>query len=130
MIIRKIKKFLYNKELDKKIKYIEKFLTGKCSYKDIDPKLDDMEKDIEKRLKEKLTNNKISYEKYASVMNGLYYHRNINKNFEIELAKYYAEGLRSPNDEETKKYLDPEIILGMAQHTNCETIERSNEDVR
>ena len=63
-------------------------------------------------------------------MNDLYHHRNINKNFEIELAKYYAEGLRSPNDEETKKYLDPEIILGMVQHTNCETKERSDKDVR
>ena len=130
MILRTIKKFLYNKELDKKIKYIEKFITGRCSHKVIDPVLDEKEKDIEKRLKEKLTNNKISYEKYASVMNGIYYHRNINKNFEIELAKYYAEGLRSPNDEETKKYLDPEIILMMVQHTNCETTERSDENVR
>lgn len=63
-------------------------------------------------------------------MNDLYNHRNINKNFEIELAKYYAEGLKSPNDEEMKKYLDPEIILMMVQHTKCETTERSDENVR
>ena len=40
MIIRKIKKFFYNRGLDRKINYIEKFATGKCSYKDIDPELD------------------------------------------------------------------------------------------
>ena len=68
MILRTIKKFLYNKELDKKIKYIEKFITGRCSHKVIDPVLDEKEKDIEKRLKEKLTNNKISYEKYVVLL--------------------------------------------------------------
>ena len=46
MIIRKIKKFFYNRGLDRKINYIEKFVTGKCSYKDIDPELDAMEKDV------------------------------------------------------------------------------------
>lgn len=118
-MIKFIKKYLYNKELDKKIKYIEKFITGRCSHKVIDPDLDEKEKDIERQLKEKLKNNKISYEKYASVMNGLYYHRNINNNLEKELLKSFAKDLESkePNVEET-------------QNAICEAIERSDKNVR
>ena len=119
MIIRKIKKFFYNRKLDRKINYIEKFVTGKCSYKDIDPELDDMEKDIERRLKEKLINNKISQYKYATVMNGLYYHRNVNNSFE----KFLIENIRNDN----MKY--EESNVKETQNTNCEAIGRSK-DVR
>ena len=114
MIIRKIKKFFYNRELDRKINYIEKFVTGKCSYKDIDPELDSMEKDIERRLKEKLINNKISQYKYTNVMNGLYYHRNINNSFE----KFLIETIR--NDK--MKY--EESNIKETQNVICEAIER------
>lgn len=118
MVLRIIKKFFYNREIDRKINYIEKFVTGKCSYKDIDPELDDMEKDIERRLKEKLINNKISYYKYVTVMNGLYYHRNINNSFE----KFLIETIR--NDK--MKY--EESNAKEIKNTNCEAIGRS-EDV-
>ena len=114
MVIRKIKKFFYNRELDRKINYIEKFVTGKCSYKDINPELDAMEKDIERRLKEKLINNKISQYKYATVMNGLYYHRNINNSFE----KFLIETIR--NDK--MKY--EESNVEETQNIICEAIER------
>ena len=115
-MIKTIKKFLYNRELDKKIKYIEKFITGRCSHKVIDPDLDDMIKDIEDYMK---NSGKFSYVEYATTMNGKYYRRNINKYAEEAIIKVFDKDLKSKesNIEET-------------QNAICEAIERSNEDVR
>ena len=115
-MIKTIKKFLYNREVDKKIEYIEKFITGRCSHKVIDPDLDDMIKDIEDYMK---NNGKFSYVEYATTMNGKYYRRNINKYAEEAIIKVFDKDLKSKesNIEET-------------QNAICEAIERSNEDVR
>ena len=94
--------------------YLENFVLKDEYEKDKDPELDAMEKDIERRLKEKLINNKISQYKYATVMNGLYYHRNINNSFE----KFLIENIR--NDK--MKY--EESNVKETQNTNCEAIEK------
>lgn len=114
-MIKFIKKYLYKIKIEKKIRYIYKFVRGKIPNKTIDPELDKMGKDIEICLKKKMIENKISYEKFSAIMSGLYYHNNINQ----DLTDGLMDNLKSkePNIEET-------------QNVVCEAIERSNADVR
>lgn len=79
-----VKKIIYNKKLDRKIKCIEKFMTNSRT-KSFKPISDKLEKDIDRRLKEKIINNEIPFEKYSIIMNGIYYHRNVNKRFKGEI---------------------------------------------
>jgi predicted transcriptional regulator len=115
MILKKIKKFFYNKKLEKKIKYVQDFMCGRSSHKVFDPELDDMIKDIEDYMK---NSGKFSYVEYATTMNGLYYHRNINKCAEEALIKCIEKDMhdKQSNIEET-------------QNAICEAIERSKKDV-
>lgn len=113
-MIKFIKKYFYKRKIEKKIKYIHEFMCGRISHKTFDPEMDKMKNDIEKYIKEKLIKNKISYEKFSNMMNGLYYYNNINRQLD-RLVKDLKS--KEPNVEET-------------QNAICEAIERSSEDVR
>jgi predicted transcriptional regulator len=115
MILKKIKKFFYNKKLEKKIKYVQDFMCGRSSHKVFDPELDDMIKDIEDYMK---NSGKFSYVEYVTTMNGLYYHRNINKCAEEAIIKVFAEDLKSK-----------ESNIKETQNAICGAIERSKKDV-
>jgi hypothetical protein len=114
-MIKNIKKYLHKRKIEKKIKYINNFVRGKCSHKAFDPVLDDMIKDIEDYMK---NSGKFSYVEYATTMNGKYYRRNINKYAEEAIIKVFDKDLKSKesNIEET-------------QNAICEAIERSRKDV-
>ena len=111
-----IKKYFHNRKLDKKIKYILKYMHGQCSHKVIDPELDSMIDDIENYMK---SSGKYSYSEYSLVKMGIYHHKTKNDELEEALLESFAEDLKSkePNVEET-------------QNAICEAIERSKEDVR
>ena len=114
-MIKTIKKYLHKRKIEKKIKYINNFIRGKCSHKVFDPVLDDMIKDIEDYMK---NSGKFSYVEYATTMNGKYYRRNINKYAEEAIIKVFDKDLKSKesNIEET-------------QNAICEVKERSRKDV-
>jgi hypothetical protein len=116
-MIKNIKKYLHNRKLDKKIKYVPDFMCGRCTVKN-DPELDKLINEIEKYMK---SSKKYSYIEYVNTMNGLYYLRNMieSEKDRNEIIKVFAEDLKSkePNIEET-------------QNAICEAIERSNKDVR
>lgn len=115
-MIKFIKKNLHIRKIEKKIKYINNFVNGKCSHKVFDPELDSMVEEILDYVK---NSGKYSYVEYTIIERGLYYHKNNNYNVEDALLKLFEEDLKSkePNVEET-------------QNAICEAIERSNEDVR
>lgn len=115
-MIKEIKIYLHKRKIEKKIKYIINFMRGKRSHKIIDPELDSMMEEIEDYVK---NSGKYSYVDYATIINGLYFHRNTNYNIEKALLKTFGEDLKSKesNVEET-------------QNAICEAIERSNKDVR
>lgn len=116
-MIKIIKKYLHKRKLEKKIKYVQDFMCGRCTVKN-DPELDKLIKEIENYMK---NCKKYSYTEYINTMNGLYYLRNtiMSEEARSEIIKVFAEDLKSkePNIEET-------------QNAICEAIERSNEDVR
>lgn len=111
-----IKKYFHNRKLDKKIKYVQDFMCGRCIAKD-DPELDKLINEIENYMK---NSKKYSYTEYVNTMNGLYYLRNVIESEETrnEIIKVFAEDLKSKesNIEET-------------QNAICEAIERSRKDV-
>jgi len=100
-MIKIIKKYLHKRKIEKKIKYINNFVRGRCSHKVFDPELDSMAEEIIDYVK---NSGKYSYVEYTTIANGLYYHKNINRNVENALLESLAEDLKSkePNDEETQ----------------------------
>jgi hypothetical protein len=100
-MIKIIKKYLHKRKIEKKIKYINNFVHGRCSHKVFDPELDSMAEEIINYVK---NSGKYSYVEYTTIANGLYYHKNINRNVENALLESLAEDLKSKqsNDEETQ----------------------------
>ena len=115
-MIKFIKKYLHNRKIEKKIKYINNFVNGKCSHKVFDPELDSMAEEILDYVK---NSGKYSYIYFSIIKTGIYFHKNTNHNVENSLLESIKEDLKTkePNVEET-------------QNAICEAIERSNEDVR
>ena len=103
-MIKFIKKYLHRRKIEKKIKYINNFVRGRCSHKVFDPELDSMVEEILDYVK---NSGKYSYVEYTTIANGLYYLKNINRNLEI----LFAEDLKSkePSVEETQNAICEEL---------------------
>jgi hypothetical protein len=77
--------FINKLKIKREIKYIEKFITGKCPCNKTKVYSDDMIKTIKEYLEK---NTKYSYFETTSILNGLYYHNNTrNYNKEINTAE-------------------------------------------
>lgn len=74
-LINKIKR---EKLINEKIKLIDDFTKGK-KQNALDLDIPILEKEIKDKLKNKYNKNKISYNRYTSLINGLYYYMNVYK---------------------------------------------------
>ena len=74
-------KFIHKLKIKQEIKYIEKFMTGKCPCNRTKVYSDDMIKSVKEYLEK---NTKYSYLKITSILNGLYYHNN-SRNYNKEI---------------------------------------------
>jgi len=110
-MIKIIKKYLHKRKIEKKIKYIYNFAMGKCSHKVFDPELDSM---IEEILDYVKNSGKYSYVEYTTIANGLYYHKNINRNAENALLESLAKDLKSK-----------ESSVKETQNAICEALENN-----
>lgn len=79
MMRKLIKKVKREKLINDKIKFIDKFIRGKTHYETLDLDISSLENEIKAKLKNKYNKNKISYDRYTSLMNGLYYYMNVHK---------------------------------------------------
>lgn len=73
--------FIRKLKIKREIKYIEKFMTGKCPCDKTKEYSEDMINSIKEYLEK---NTKYSHHQIASIINGLYYHNN-SRNYNKEI---------------------------------------------